>query len=168
MNTTRLSLVIDEVRTARDYTRSLIVDTPESAWFTIPPAGISHVAWQVGHLAMATYRLALERVRGHRDSDDAVISPAFLAQWGRASVPVPDASKYPPAAAILGVYDAVHELAMKELPTLTEADLDAPPTKPHPTFSNKYGSLTWHVRHTMLHAGQIGLLRRQLGAEPRW
>ena len=165
---TRLSLAIDEIRAARTYSRKLIVETPREQWFKIPAAGVSNVAWQVGHLAMAEYRLALERVRGHRAEDDAVISPAFLVTVGRGSVPREEEEGQPSAEELLAVFDAVHELAMAELPGLTEAVLDEPPVKPHPLFGVKHGSLTWAARHEMIHAGQIGLIRRQLGAVPMW
>ncbi len=36
------------------------------------------IAWQVGHLAMAEYRLALERIRGPQPQDAGLISEEFL------------------------------------------------------------------------------------------
>jgi hypothetical protein len=44
----------------------------------MPPAGVTHVAWQIWHLAMAEFRLALERVRGPQPGDRDLISEAFL------------------------------------------------------------------------------------------
>lgn len=164
---TRLSLAIDEIRTARSYTRNLLQGTPHDKWFVMPPAGASHIAWQVGHLAIAQYRLLLERIRGRRKSDEALISTDFLKTFGAGSKPA-SADQCPTVDAIMSVFDAVHEQAMCELPALSDASLDEAPTKPHPLFAIKHGSLTWCVRHEMVHAGQIGLLRHQLGCAPQW
>ena len=67
----RLQTAIDQIVFARNYTIRLLEQTPESEWFRQIPGGISHVAWQVGHLAFAEYRLALWRIRGERPRDAA-------------------------------------------------------------------------------------------------
>lgn len=56
----------EQIRFARQYTQRLLEQTPRGDWFRQPHEGVSHVAWQAGHLAMAQYRLALERLRGSR------------------------------------------------------------------------------------------------------
>ena len=68
-----------------------------------------------------------------------------------------------PAAQILsGVLPQV----IQEISGLDEAELDQPVLKPHPVAKTKLWALLWCAQHEMLHAGQIGLLRRQLGYAP--
>jgi uncharacterized damage-inducible protein DinB len=134
----------------------------------MPAEGVTHVAWQVGHLAFAQYRLVLERVRGARPEDAELIAPDFLALFGRESVPESDARKYPAAAEIRGVFDRVHERVMRDLADLPEAELDRPLLTPHRLAKTKREVLFWCNQHEMLHAGQIGLLRRLLGYRPLW
>ncbi len=55
---TRLQVAIEQIVFARNYTIGLLDQTPPAKWFRQPPGGVSHVAWQVGHLAFAEYRLA--------------------------------------------------------------------------------------------------------------
>jgi hypothetical protein len=164
----RLSLALEQIETVRRYTVRLLDATEPKDWFRLPPAGVSHVAWQVGHLAMAQYRLALERTRGPRPEDAALIAEDFLRLFGRESVPDSDPARYPGAAAIRAVFDRVHERVLLEVPGLPEEDLDRPPHKPHPIALTKLKSLLWSAQHEMVHAGQIGLLRRQLGYAPLW
>ena len=164
----RLSLALDQIAFARKYTVRLLESIDPGDWFRQPAEGVSHIAWQTGHLAMAEYRLAVERMRGRRPEDEALISDAFLVQFGRDSVPNPDAAKYPSPADIRRKLDRVHEQALRELREVAEAELDQPPLKPHPLFSTKLGSLFWCAQHEMVHAGQIGLLRRLLGHRPLW
>lgn len=163
-----LSQLLDQIRFARRYTCRLLDSIPPSDWVRIPPAGVSHIAWQVGHLAMAGYRLALERIRGQLPEDAHLLSDAFLAQFGRDSQPDPDPSLYPSPDQIRAVYEAVHDRIALELPDLPEEQLQLPPHKPHVLCSTRGECLMWCSHHEMIHAGQIGLLRRQLGHNPLW
>jgi hypothetical protein len=40
--------------------------------------------------------------------------------------------------------------------------------EPHPLVKTKLWALLWCAQHESVHAGQIGLLRRQLGYSPLW
>ena len=162
----RLQLAIEQIVFARHYTVGLLAQTPATEWFRQPPGGVSRVAWQVGHLAFSEYRLALWRIRGPQPQDDALFSPKFKRLFGANSVPEAD-SAYPPGE-IRAVLDRVHEQVLRELPGLDEAELDQPVPHPHPFAKTKLLALLWCAHHEMLHAGQIGLLRRHLGYPPLW
>lgn len=164
----RLTIAIDRIQFARNYTLRLINEVPTSQWYLIPPAGVSHIAWQVGHIAMAQYRLAIDRIRGELPEDEKLIPAEFFRVFGKGTQPQAEESLYPTVSEIRRVLDAVHRQMMLELTVAHDADLDAPPIKPHPLFNRKIDSLYWTAEHEMLHAGQIGLLRRQLGAPALW
>src|SRR5262249_21244104 len=68
----RLQLVIEQIVFARNYTLGLLDQTKTDDWFRLPPGGVSHVGWQVGHIAFSEYRLALWRIRGPQPQDDAL------------------------------------------------------------------------------------------------
>jgi hypothetical protein len=170
MSQSRLQLAIEQIAFARNYTLRLLDHTDPADWFRQPPGGVTHIAWQVGHLAMAEYRLALERVRGARPEDAALISQDFLDLFGRLSVARvdPEPGNYPAPAEIRTVFDRVHQQTLKELGTLDEAELDMPVLKPHPLAKTKLWSILWCCQHEAVHAGQIGLLRRLQGQPPVW
>jgi len=88
----RISEVIDRIQSVRDYTVGLVDAVPESDWFRQPAEGVTHVAWQVGHMAMAQYRLALDLVRGVQPGDDELIGARVLDTYGKDSIPDPDPS----------------------------------------------------------------------------
>jgi hypothetical protein len=164
----RLQLAIDQIVFARNYTIGLLDQTPVTNWFRQPAAGVSHIGWQVGHLTIAECRLALWRLRGERPEDEKLMSPAFSRLFGPESVPEFDPAKYPVQAEIRAALDRVHEQVLRELPGLNEAELDQPVPRPHPFAKTKLLALLWCAHHETLHAGQIGLLRRQLGHPPAW
>ena len=81
----RLQEALDQIAFTRRYTRERIDSVPLGDWFTIPPGGVSHVAWQVGHIAMAEFRVCLERLRPRTLDDEKLISDEFLKAFGRDS-----------------------------------------------------------------------------------
>ena len=164
----RLQLAIEQIAFARDYTLRLLDHTDVADWFRRPPGGVTHVAWQAGHLAGAEYFLALVRIRGERPEDESLIPKAFRQPFQRQSVPGFDRANYPGAAEIRAVLDRVHEQTLRELRELDDCELDQPVPKPHPIAKTKLWSLLWCSHHEMIHNGQIGLLRRQLGHPPLW
>jgi DinB superfamily len=164
----RLQIAIEQIGFARNYTIGLLEQTKDGDWFRQPPGGVSHVGWQVGHIAFSEYRLALWRIRGPQAQDDALFSPEFKRLFGAKSVPDADPAKYLAPAEIRAVLDRVHEQVLRELPSLDEAELDRPVPHPHPFAKTKFLALLWCAHHEMLHAGQIGLLRRHLGYPPMW
>src|SRR5581483_2766274 len=74
LSMSRIRDALEQIDFARRYTRERIASVPLSEWFTIPPGGVSNIAWQVGHITMAEYRLCLERLRP-RTAADAELMP---------------------------------------------------------------------------------------------
>jgi hypothetical protein len=159
----RVDPLIDQIASARAYTVGLLETIEPRDWFRQPVEGVTHLAWQVGHLAFAEYKLTLERFRGVRLNDAALISTEFLTRFARGTVPDPDPVRYPPPDEIRATFDRVHMQALHELKDVPDVELDQPPLLPHPLCPTKHGVLVWCNQHEMLHAGQIGLLRRLLG-----
>lgn len=151
---------------ARNYTLELVRDVAENDWFTIPAGNVSHIAWQLGHLAMAEYGLTLLRTRDRRLEDQQLISNDFMRCFKKGSEPVADSSVYPSPAQIRAVLQEVHQQALREVPTFSEALLSESLPAPTAVYPNKLGSILFCPIHEMLHAGQIGVLRRQLGLAP--
>lgn len=164
----RLELAVAQIVAARDYTLWLLDSVPADEWFWSPSGTATHVAWQVGHLAMAQFSLTLLRMRGERHEDDRLISSDFLAAFGRDSSPRLDSASYPPVDEIRATFDRVHRQALIELVDIPDDVLDEPLARPHRICKTKNDALWWCSRHEMLHAGQIGLLRRLAGHPPLW
>jgi uncharacterized damage-inducible protein DinB len=162
----RLQLAIDQIVFTRNYTLDHLDQTAFEDWFRKPAGGISHIAWQVGHLAIAEYRLSLWRLLGTHPKETDLITEEFVKLFGYGSVPEFDAAKYPAAKEIRAVLDRVHDKVLQELNAMEESEMDQPVLHPHDFAKTKLQALHWCAHHEMLHAGQIGLLRRELGYKP--
>jgi hypothetical protein len=162
----RLQFAVEQIVFARNYTLGLLDQTNTDDWFRMPPLSVTHVGWQLGHIAFSEYRLALWRIRGPQPQDDVLFSPEFKRLFGANSVP--EVNSPFSTDELRAVLDRVHEQVLRELPGLDEAELDQPVPHPHPFAKTKLLALLWCAHHEMLHAGQIGLLRRHLGYSPLW
>ena len=172
----RIQDVLEQVTTARSYTQDMLNHIDPSLWFlqpatydqpaenTSPARGVTHVAWQVGHLAVAQYGLALMRVRGEQPSDTELMPAAFRQAFGKGSVPQADPADNPPIDEIRSVFDKVYERVLAELPGLPDSVFDElADGSPHPMFKSKLGAVLFSAQHEFVHVGQIALIRRLLG-----
>ncbi len=162
----QLELAIAQVRAARQYTLTLLEGVPEDGWFWTPTAPITHIAWQLGHIAVAQYGLMLFRQRGRLPTDADLMSSDFRKLFMKGTNASAERSNYPSPQEIRTVLDAVHRQALDEAARFDPDDLSQPTEPPHAAFPNRLGSLLFASAHEMLHAGQIGLLRRLMGLSP--
>ncbi len=163
---TRLEIAQKQIESTRSYLLTLLDGLEDADWFWTPTQTCTHIAWQIGHLAMAQYGLALFRQRGRQEVDTTLMTSSFRKRFSKGSTPQADASQYPAPSEIRQVLDRVYEQVMTELPQIADESLDEPIDPPHAAFATKYGALLFAANHEMLHAGQIGLLRRLQGKNP--
>jgi hypothetical protein len=162
----RLDIARKQIEFARGYTLSLLEDIEDGDWFRRPGGVGTHIAWQTAHLAIAEYGLVLFRQRGRRREDAELLSGRFRKQFGRGSTPDPDPANCPSPAEIREVLRRVHEQAMTELAGFPDQQLDEPVEEPYAAYATKFGALLFCTAHEMIHAGQIGFVRRLLGKPP--
>ncbi len=166
MSRAHLDIAVKSIEFAREYTETMLQGIEPADWFRQPSEGVTHIAWQVGHLAMAEYALTMIRVRGKEREDQEAISNDFFRLFQKGTTPQADADQYPPADEIRHVFDEVHRRALSELSRYTDEELNVKLPVPHAVFDTKLGSVFFCPAHEMLHAGQIGLLRRMFGHAP--
>ena len=174
----KLQMAIDQIAAARAYTLTLLEDIDHDHWFhQANPANPAdqadaasptptHIAWQVGHLAMAQYGLLLFRQRGRSLDDSKLMSSSFRKKFSRGTAVSSDAGFYPSVDDILNVFHAIYDQSMSELANYPLDQLNDPVDDPYAAYPTKLGCLLFSVHHEMLHAGQIGLLRRLLSKDP--
>ena len=161
-----IPIILEDLQQTRAYATDMLSHVDEALWFRQPADGINHVAWQVGHMAIAQYGLCLKRIRGPQSDDERLIPVAEYGRlFGKGSTPSSSAHVYPTPAEIRAVFNHVNDQVQKETAMLQEAVLAESAGPAHPMFSTKGGSLRFSAMHEMLHVGQIGLLRRLLGCE---
>lgn len=163
---TRLESALDAIQFSRAFTNGILDSVPENCWYRMPEPAVTHVAWQVGHLAWAQDRLLFKRVLAGFSESPGIVPPEYLKMFGIGSRPEPDEDHYPAIEEIRSVFDSVYANTLEYAATIPDSLLDEPSKPPHPAFNDRYGALLWIARHELVHAGQIGLLRRLFGEQP--
>lgn len=161
-----LQAALDQIKFARDYTLSLLADIDDAEWFVMPAGVPTHIAWQVGHIAMAEYGLALFRQRGRQPLDLEMMPSPFRKAFSRGSTPTVESEKHPSPAEIRATLSRIHEQVLLEAPQFSAEQLNEPTEMPYAGPATKLGALLFCPLHEMIHAGQIGVLRRLLGKAP--
>lgn len=163
-----LAIAREQIAAARQYTLDVLAQTDDADWFRMPSPAVTHIAWQVGHLAVAEYRLTVAFLREPRLQDHRWMPEEFLALFRRDTVPQSAANVYPTPVEIRSRLGVVHAHVLAELAAYDDAELDAPALMPHRFVKTKRDALLWCSRHESVHAGQIALLRRLHGQPPMW
>ena len=163
---TKNAVAADELRFAHNFTNTLLDAVPEEQWFQMPGGNVTHVGWQVGHIAFAKHVLIFGRILERTPEDTGLLPEGFVPLFGKGSQPSPDPALYPAAAEIRKIRETVHNHVLEAVADLPQTLLNEPSAPRHPAFRDKYGALLWAARHELVHAGQIALLRRELGHEP--
>ena len=181
----RVEIAIRQMEFARRYTLSLLEDLEPDQWYW-PPGNsdtseqensaseqessgeyVSHIAWQCGHIAMAQYGLTLFLQRGRvREIDAKLMTGKFRKLFMRGTTPTSSQDDYPDTQEILETLGRVHQQMLTEVPTFDDSELDSASEPPHAGYATRYGALLFAGHHEMLHAGQIGMLRRLMGKNP--
>jgi len=157
-----MDLVAAQIQASRTYTLNLLAQTPHDLWYDRPSGCPTHIGWQVGHLAMAEFRLGIAYFREPTVDDLVVMPEEFLACFRAGTAPLGDHA-FPAPEALLDRLAQVHDHVLATLPSIDPATLNQPTRMKHRIAKTGLDILTWIARHESLHAGQIGLLRRLLG-----
>lgn len=169
MNNTELDIARSQIIAARDYTRALLDHTPASLWLEIPDGTCSSIAWQVGHLAMAQFRLCIYYVREITAQDRNVISDEFMAHFRKGTNAKAKHASFPSTDEIRRRFDGTHQHILDSWSQYEQMDMKQNARcHPHRIIEKRMDALFWMARHEMIHAGQIGMLRRMLGCESMW
>jgi hypothetical protein len=155
----------DAIRTALTSTQHLagwfVSDLSDADLLVRPVPGANHIAWQLGHLAVADQRL----IRSQFPDADYPELPAGFAELHRREGAARDGPDgFRTKAEYLDLFNRMRAATLAVLDRVTEADLDQPVTGNMAKFAPTLGALFLLVsNHTLLHTGQFSVVRRKLG-----
>jgi DinB superfamily len=153
-------------RWARQYSLQLIESVPSELWYKTPAGMSTHLAWQVGHLAVSQYGLMLFRQRGRAEGDITLLPGWLRKQFGRGTQPAALGDSGPSPAELLDRLKQIHEQSVAEASQLSSLTLREACDMPYCGYPTKLGALMFAPIHEGIHAGQIGLIRRGHGLDP--
>ncbi len=125
-----------------------------------PGPGCNHIAWQLGHL-ISSERHLLDAVAPGSASD---LPEGFAEKHSKEAITDDNPANFCTKQEYLDLFEKVHAATKAAIAKVSEADLDQPAPEHFrsmfPTVGHVYVLI---ATHSMMHAGQLVPLRRELG-----
>ena len=145
----------------KDILEWYVKDLSDADILVRPVPGANHTAWQIGHLIYADYGLVSEQLP---DAKFPPLPDGFKDAHSTARSSVDGADGFLTKDEYVTLFGQVRKASMEAVSTLTDADLDRPTIGSMAGFAPTLGDLLLMVAtHTLMHAGQVTVLRRKLG-----
>jgi hypothetical protein len=156
---------VQTIQAALEGTRFLlnwfVEDFSDADLFVRPVPGANHAAWQIGNVIGGDKFLVTAQLPGAAYPE---LPAGFREAHGNDGAKKDGPEGFLSKAEYLALFDQVRGATIATVGGLTDADLDRPTTGPFAKFAPTLGQLLLLVsNHTLLHAGQISVIRRKLG-----
>lgn len=144
----------------RFHLKWYLEDFSEADMFVRPHPGANHAAWQVGNVCLAEVNMIREELP---DMGYPTLPEGFLERHGT-GVPADGPEGYLTKAEFLDLFEKVRENTLSLVGRLVDSDLDRPCTGSMKEYAPTLGKLLILTsNHTLMHGGQIQVIRRVLG-----
>ena len=160
MNTKQF--IIEQMHMVRGMLNERVADIPQDKMTVRVIDDGPHLSWILSHLAWSEAGVLNKFIREQSNP-----LRRLGKSCGMGSTVVDDLSAYPSKTEALATLQTVRSETLKFLDTLSEADLDTPIKQGPPEFKT-WGSIFALIpSHEAHHGGQISVIWRRLGHQPR-
>lgn len=137
-----------------------LADFTDADMLVRPCPGANHALWQLGHLIKSEVGM----VNACRPGAAAELPAGFADKFNAKTAAVDDPKMLASKAELLDLAEKVRAATLRWIRSLTEADLD----RPTPDTLRKLAPTIGHIvmllpDHTLMHVGQMQVIRRKLG-----
>jgi len=157
-------LLIKQTQDAHIWTNKLIDSIPKAQWDDTPDTLSSNINWQVGHLVISEYYHAILVLSGFDEEiTENIDLKTYNQMYGYESIPEENIGRSNPEnlkEKLLFIQNKVIQnvsaLNLKDL----ESGVEQPIKQNHPVARTKLEAVSWNIKHTMWHCGQIASIKR--------
>lgn len=161
---TVLDVLIKQTKDAHIWTNKLIDSVPFEHWEDTSPDLASNISWQVGHLIISEHYHAILVVTGFDEEITSTINlRAHNERFGYDSAPKDLIGQTSPKD-LKKLLLFMQQKVIKNISSLNLRDLESNVEQPikqkHPVATTKLEAISWNIKHTMWHCGQIASIKR--------
>ena len=157
--------VIFALKNARMNTLNLLKGFPEDKFMHRAVPGSNHALWILGHLAITDDYV----VRALGGAEESKLGEAWRAAFKSGQSISDDPGDYVPAAQVRKGFSLIRKSVMSYLEGLDEGVLAAELPEDRRAFGPTIaGALLFTAHHESVHSGQLTVIRRSLGMDPRF
>ena len=154
--------IVHALTASKQLLLRFVEDLTPAEYLHRPAPTVNCAAWLLGHLAL-TDRRVLGNVLGVTDLPP--LPDGFERRFSR-DEGCPQAEEFGDASVLPALFARHRDLLIETVKGLPAEALARPLPKPHPLFDTAGGAVNFMALHTMMHAGQISVIRRSLGRPP--
>ncbi|QCX00718.1 DinB family protein [Aggregatimonas sangjinii] len=161
---TLTALLLKQTKDAHIWTNKLIDSVPIENWDDTPNTLASNISWQIGHLIISEYYHSILVVSGFDEEITQKIDlKTHNQRYGYESVPAKQVGHNDGAVLREQLHFMQHKV-IQNVSALTLKDLESKVEQPikqkHPVAITKLDAVSWNIKHTMWHCGQIATIKR--------
>lgn len=155
----------DAIKTALISTQNLLTwyvsDLADADLLVRPTPGANHSAWQLGHLIFAEpYLIGLLGIAASYPA----LPEGYAQRYGKEGAAYDGPAGFATKAEYVDLFQRTRQATLAALADLPEADLDKPTPGKMGQFAPTFAAMFLLVsNHTLMHGGQITVVRRKLG-----
>ena len=153
-----IEMVAQTLQATYQYLSDTLADFTDSDMLVRPVAGANHAAWQLTHLIASEVQMVKMVVPGAVMPE---LDAEFLRKTEKGSEVLEGTGDFLGKAELLALLGRVREAAAAAVRTLSESDLDKPTGFAHSPNVGQFLALL--NGHTVMHLGQMQVIRRKLG-----
>jgi uncharacterized damage-inducible protein DinB len=155
----------DAIKTALTSTQQVLgmylSDLSDADLLVRPAPGANHVAWQLGHLIASERGLITQQLP---EAAYPELPAGFGERHDKHTAATEPPKGFATKAEYLALFNKSREATLANLAKLSDADLDRPTKGNMAKMAPTLGAIFVLVsNHTLMHGGQITVLRRKLG-----
>lgn len=146
-----------------NWTNKLIETIPDEKWFIIPEIIETNLAWQIGHLTLSQYYYTIVLLNGPNKELGEKINLKKYSELFANGQQINSLFSEITVDELRKNWNLMQHQTIEMLNHLQDKDLNDEIfklPKPHPFVKIKENSISWNIKHTMWHCGQIATLKR--------
>ncbi|TAE75149.1 MAG: DinB family protein [Bacteroidetes bacterium] len=153
----------NQIIDSHNWVNKLLNNISDEKWFVTPEIIMTNFAWQLGHLTLSQYYYTVVLLDGpNKDFAEKINMKKYSGLFANGQKRGELFSEIT-VDELKEKWDLMQNQTIKILDNLQDKDLNNEIfklLKPHPFVKTKENSISWNVKHTMWHCGQIATLRR--------
>jgi hypothetical protein len=152
--------IVDILERSVGIVKQHLADFSEAEMFVRPCPGANHAAWQLGQVISAEPRLIEVVAQGVHPA----LPEGFAQRFTKETAGIDDPSKFPTKAELLEQFERIRGATIQWVKGLSDEQLAQPTPEKWHGFANTAGDMAlMQAMHSVMHLGQIQVIRRKLG-----
>ncbi len=123
----------------------------------------TNLAWQIGHLTLSQYYYAIVLIIGPQHDFSESINMKKYSRLFATGQKRKELSSEISGKELADNWQSIQTLTIQTLTNLQDSDINTETfkmQKSHPFVRTKENSISWNIKHTMWHCGQMAMLKR--------